>query len=121
MVTSQALRRQLVWRVLYCPLPLLAIPEDGAWNVSRVVRDQIFGSERHRDSAQKSDELVCGRTRRLRIRSRSASMWILDRMRELAGRLFKQAAGQSSSLVDAAARRLRRWFQGKAAARTALV
>jgi hypothetical protein len=48
-------------------------------------------------------------------------MWILDRMRELAGRLFKQAAGQSSSLVDAAARRLRRWFQGKAAARTALV
>jgi hypothetical protein len=25
--------------------------------------------------------------------------WILDRMRELAGRLFKQAAGQSSSLV----------------------
>ena len=47
--------------------------------------------------------------------------WILDRMRELAGRLFKQAAGRSSSLVDAAARRSRRWFQGKAAARTAFV
>jgi hypothetical protein len=29
------------------------------------------------------------------------------------GRLFKQAAGRSSSLVDAAARRSRRWFQGK--------
>src|SRR6202171_2025246 len=37
------------------------------------------------------------------------------------GRLFKQAAGRSSSLVDAAARRWRRWFQGKAAARTAFV
>src|SRR5580693_9690491 len=47
--------------------------------------------------------------------------WILDRMRELAGRLFKQAAGRSSSLVDAAARRSRRSFQGKAAARTAFV
>jgi hypothetical protein len=47
--------------------------------------------------------------------------WILDRMRELAGRLFKQAAGRSSSLVDAAARRSRCWFQGKAAARTAFV
>jgi hypothetical protein len=35
------------------------------------------------------------------------------------GRLFKQAAGRSSSLVDAGARRSRRWFQGKAAARTA--
>jgi hypothetical protein len=46
-------------------------------------------------------------------------MWILDRMRELAGRLIKQAVGRSSSLVDAAARRSRRWFQGKAAARTA--
>jgi hypothetical protein len=34
---------------------------------------------------------------------------------------FKQAAGRSSSLVDAAARRSRRWFQGKAAARTAFV
>jgi hypothetical protein len=37
------------------------------------------------------------------------------------GRLFKQATGRSSSLVDAAARRSRRWFQGKAAARTAFV
>jgi hypothetical protein len=37
------------------------------------------------------------------------------------GRLFKQAAGRSGSLVDAAARRSRRWFQGKAAARTAFV
>jgi hypothetical protein len=37
------------------------------------------------------------------------------------GRLFKQAAGRSSSLVDAAARRSRCWFQGKAAARTAFV
>jgi hypothetical protein len=35
------------------------------------------------------------------------------------GRLFKQAAGRSSSLVDAAASRSRHWFQGKAAARTA--
>ena len=47
--------------------------------------------------------------------------WILDRMRELAGRLFKQAAGRSSSHVDADARRSRRWFQGQAAARTAFV
>jgi hypothetical protein len=37
------------------------------------------------------------------------------------GRLFKQAAGRQSSLIDAAARRSRRWFQGKAAARTAFV
>ena len=36
-------------------------------------------------------------------------------------RQFKQAAGRSSSLVDAATRRARRWFQGKAAARTAFV
>ena len=35
--------------------------------------------------------------------------------------IFKQAASRSSSLVDAAARRSRRWFQGKAAARTAFV
>jgi hypothetical protein len=37
------------------------------------------------------------------------------------GRLFKQAAGRPSSLVDAAARRSRHWFQGKAAARIAFV
>jgi len=37
------------------------------------------------------------------------------------GRLFKQAAGRSSSLVDAAARRSRRWFHGKAAARAAFL
>jgi hypothetical protein len=37
------------------------------------------------------------------------------------GRLFKQAAGRLSSLVDATARHSRRWFQGKAAARTAFV
>ena len=37
------------------------------------------------------------------------------------GRLFKQAAGRSSSLVDAAARRSRCWFQGKAAAGAAFV
>ena len=37
------------------------------------------------------------------------------------GRLFKQAAGRSSWLVDAAACRSRRWFQGKAAARAAFV
>ncbi len=37
------------------------------------------------------------------------------------GRLFKQAAGRPSSLVDAAARRSRCWFQGKAAARIAFV
>jgi len=34
---------------------------------------------------------------------------------------FKQAAGRSSSLVDAAARCSRLWFLGKAAARTAFV
>jgi len=37
------------------------------------------------------------------------------------GRMFKQAAGRSSSLMDAAARSSRRWFQGKAAARAAFV
>jgi hypothetical protein len=37
------------------------------------------------------------------------------------GQLFKQAAGRPSSLVDAATRRSRCWFQGKAAARTAFV
>ena len=36
-------------------------------------------------------------------------------------RLFKQAAGRSISLVDAAARCSRRWFQGKAAAGAAFV
>jgi putative transposase len=37
------------------------------------------------------------------------------------GRMFKQAAGRSSSLVDAAARCSRHWFQGKSAARAAFV
>ena len=37
------------------------------------------------------------------------------------GRLFKQAAGRSTSLADAAARCSRRWFQGKAAASAAFV
>ena len=37
------------------------------------------------------------------------------------GRLFKQAAGRSSSLIDAAACRSRRGFQGKAAAQIAFV
>jgi hypothetical protein len=37
------------------------------------------------------------------------------------GRLFKQAAGGTSSLVDAAARRSRRWFQGENAVRSAFV
>jgi Transposase DDE domain len=37
------------------------------------------------------------------------------------GRLFKQAAGRSSLLVDAAARRSRRWFQRKEAARMAFL
>jgi hypothetical protein len=36
-------------------------------------------------------------------------------------RLFKQAAERPSSLLDAAARRSRRWFQDKAAPRTAFV
>ena len=45
--------------------------------------------------------------------------WV-DTVRDF-GRLFKQAAGRFTSLVDAAARRSRRWFQGKAAARTAFV
>ena len=35
--------------------------------------------------------------------------------------MVKQAAGRSGSLVDAAARRSRRWFKGKAAARSAFV
>ena len=37
------------------------------------------------------------------------------------GRLFKQAAGRSSLLVDAAARFSRRRFQGKEAARMAFL
>jgi hypothetical protein len=37
------------------------------------------------------------------------------------GRLFKPAAGRSTSLIDAAARRSRRWFQGQAAGRAAFV
>jgi hypothetical protein len=37
------------------------------------------------------------------------------------GRLFKQAAGRSSLLVDAVARCSRRWFQGKDAARKAFL
>jgi hypothetical protein len=37
------------------------------------------------------------------------------------GRLFKQAARRSSSLVDSVARRSRRWFRGKAAVRSAFV
>jgi REP element-mobilizing transposase RayT len=37
------------------------------------------------------------------------------------GRMFKSAAGRSSTLVDAAARCSRRWFQGQSAARAAFV
>jgi hypothetical protein len=37
------------------------------------------------------------------------------------GRMFKQAAGRASSLVRAAPRCSRRWFQGKAAARVAFL
>jgi hypothetical protein len=37
------------------------------------------------------------------------------------GRMFKRAAGRSSSMADAAARRSRRWFQGTAAARVAFL
>jgi hypothetical protein len=37
------------------------------------------------------------------------------------GRMFKQVAGRSSSLMDALARSSTRWFQGKAAARAAFV
>ena len=36
-------------------------------------------------------------------------------------RMFKQAAGRTSSLVDATSRCSRRWFQGKAAAQAAFV
>ena len=44
-----------------------------------------------------------------------------QRLSSLSWFMFKQSAGRPSSLVDAAARRSRRWFQGKAAARTAFV
>ncbi len=44
-----------------------------------------------------------------------------QRLANLSWFMFKQAAGRPSSLVDAAARRSRRWFQGKTAARTAFV
>jgi hypothetical protein len=44
-----------------------------------------------------------------------------ERVANLSWFVFKQAAGRPSSLVDAAARCSRRWFQGKAAARTAFV
>jgi hypothetical protein len=37
------------------------------------------------------------------------------------GHMFKQVAGRSSSLVDAAARRSSLWFQGKRAARAAFL
>ena len=37
------------------------------------------------------------------------------------GRMFKQAAGRASSLVHAAPRCSRRWFQGKAAAQLAFL
>jgi hypothetical protein len=37
------------------------------------------------------------------------------------GRMFKQAAGRASSLVSAAPRCSRRWFQGKAAAQVAFL
>jgi REP element-mobilizing transposase RayT len=45
--------------------------------------------------------------------------WV-DTVRDF-GRLFKQAAGRASSLVSAAPRCSRRWFQGKAAARVAFL
>ncbi len=47
------------------------------------------------------------------------SNWV-DTVREF-GRMFKQAAGRASSLVRAAPRCSRRWFQGKAAARAAFL
>ena len=37
------------------------------------------------------------------------------------GRMFKQAAGRASSLVQAAPRCSRRWFQGKVAAKVAFL
>jgi hypothetical protein len=47
------------------------------------------------------------------------SNWV-DTVREF-GRMFKQAAGRASSLVRAAPRCSRRWFQGKAAAQVAFL
>ena len=47
------------------------------------------------------------------------SNWV-DTVRDF-GRLFKQAAGRASSLVQAAPRCSRRWFQGKAAAQVAFL
>ena len=47
------------------------------------------------------------------------SNWVYT-VREF-GRIFKQAAGRASSLVRAAPRCSRRWFQGKAAARVAFL
>ncbi len=44
-----------------------------------------------------------------------------QRLSNLSWFILKQAAGRPRSLVDAAARRARRWFQGKEAARTAFV
>ena len=47
------------------------------------------------------------------------SNWV-DTVRDF-GRMFKQAAGRASSLVRAAPRCSRRWFQGKAAAQVAFL
>ena len=47
------------------------------------------------------------------------SNWV-DTVRDF-GRMFKQAAGRASSLVQAAPRCSRRWFQGKAAAQVAFL
>jgi hypothetical protein len=47
------------------------------------------------------------------------SNWV-ETVREF-GRMFKQAAGRASSLVRAAPRCSRRWFQGKAAAQLAFL
>jgi hypothetical protein len=47
------------------------------------------------------------------------SNWV-DTVRDF-GRMFKQAAGRASSLVRAAPRCSRRWFQGKAAAQLAFL
>jgi hypothetical protein len=47
------------------------------------------------------------------------SNWV-DTVRDF-GRMFKQAAGRAGSLMSAAPRCSRRWFQGKAAARVAFL